>query len=73
MFSIGSLKVTDEQIRHDDIVCGTHLKKCMADTTLDVGQIPPAERHPKIHEAFESLDSGDSNDCQQSSAQTAIL
>jgi uncharacterized protein (DUF2249 family) len=31
----------------------------MSDTTLDVREIPPAERHPKIHDAFESLESGD--------------
>jgi uncharacterized protein (DUF2249 family) len=31
----------------------------MSDTTLDVRDIPPAERHPKIHDAFESLESGD--------------
>jgi uncharacterized protein (DUF2249 family) len=32
----------------------------MADTTLDVREIPPAQRHPKIHEAFEALESGES-------------
>lgn len=32
----------------------------MADTTLDVRDIPPAERHPKIHTAFEELSSGES-------------
>ncbi|WP_435176723.1 DUF2249 domain-containing protein [Halorussus sp. AFM4] len=26
---------------------------------LDVREIPPPERHPKIHEEFESLDSGE--------------
>jgi uncharacterized protein (DUF2249 family) len=31
----------------------------MADTTLDVREIPPAERHPKIHDAFAALDSGE--------------
>jgi len=31
----------------------------MADTTLDVREIPPAKRHPKIHAAFEELDSGE--------------
>jgi uncharacterized protein (DUF2249 family) len=31
----------------------------MADTTLDVREIPPAQRHPRIHDAFESLDSGE--------------
>jgi uncharacterized protein (DUF2249 family) len=31
----------------------------MADTTLDVREIPPAERHPKIHDAFDALDSGE--------------
>ncbi|MFB6137756.1 MAG: DUF2249 domain-containing protein [Halobacteriaceae archaeon] len=31
----------------------------MADTTLDVREIPPSERHPKIHEAFADLDSGE--------------
>jgi uncharacterized protein (DUF2249 family) len=31
----------------------------MADTTLDVREIPPAERHPKIHAAFEELSSGE--------------
>jgi hypothetical protein len=31
----------------------------MTDTTLDVSGIPPAERHPRVHEAFADLDSGD--------------
>lgn len=31
----------------------------MAATTLDLRDVPPAERHPKIHEAFEELDSGE--------------
>jgi uncharacterized protein (DUF2249 family) len=31
----------------------------MPGTTLDVREIPPAERHPKIHDAFEALDSGE--------------
>ncbi|AUV82478.1 hypothetical protein C2R22_13190 [Salinigranum rubrum] len=32
----------------------------MSDTRLDVRDIPPAERHPKIHSAFAELESGDS-------------
>lgn len=31
----------------------------MAETTLDVREIPPADRHPKIHDAFDRLDSGE--------------
>lgn len=31
----------------------------MSDDRLDVRDLPPAERHPEIHEAFESLDSGE--------------
>jgi uncharacterized protein (DUF2249 family) len=31
----------------------------MSETTLDVRDVPPAERHPKIHDAFEDLDSGE--------------
>ncbi|MFC6723080.1 DUF2249 domain-containing protein [Halobium palmae] len=31
----------------------------MAETKLDVREIPPAERHPKIHDAFAALESGD--------------
>ena len=31
----------------------------MADSTLDLRDVPPAERHPKVHEAFESLASGE--------------
>jgi uncharacterized protein (DUF2249 family) len=31
----------------------------MAARTIDVREIPPAERHPKIHDAFEDLDSGE--------------
>jgi uncharacterized protein (DUF2249 family) len=27
--------------------------------TLDVRDVPPPERHPKIHEAFETLESGE--------------
>jgi uncharacterized protein (DUF2249 family) len=32
----------------------------MPATTLDVREVPPPERHPKIHEAFAELDSGES-------------
>jgi uncharacterized protein (DUF2249 family) len=28
-------------------------------TELDVREIPPRERHPEIHEAFEALDPGE--------------
>lgn len=28
-------------------------------TELDVREIPPRERHPKIHDAFDALDSGE--------------
>lgn len=31
----------------------------MTDTTLDVRTLPPAERHAKIHDAFDRLESGD--------------
>ena len=31
----------------------------MAETTLDVREIPPAKRHSKIHETFTALESGD--------------
>lgn len=31
----------------------------MPTTTLDVRDIPPAERHPKIHDAFAELESGE--------------
>lgn len=31
----------------------------MGATTLDVREIPPPERHPKIHAAFADLDSGE--------------
>jgi uncharacterized protein (DUF2249 family) len=31
----------------------------MAATTLDLREVPPPERHPMIHEAFEALDSGE--------------
>jgi uncharacterized protein (DUF2249 family) len=29
------------------------------DTTLDLRDVPPAQRHPKIFEAFEALDGGE--------------
>ena len=32
----------------------------MTETTLDVRDVPPAERHPKIHDAFADLESGES-------------
>lgn len=32
----------------------------MSETTLDVRDIPPRERHPKIHDAFADLESGES-------------
>ncbi|WP_049985906.1 DUF2249 domain-containing protein [Halobellus rufus] len=31
----------------------------MAATTLDLRDVPPADRHPKIHDTFESLASGE--------------
>ncbi|MFB6189784.1 MAG: DUF2249 domain-containing protein [Halapricum sp.] len=31
----------------------------MAQTKLDLRDVPPPERHPKIHAAFEELDSGE--------------
>jgi uncharacterized protein (DUF2249 family) len=31
----------------------------MSETTLDVRDVPPVERHPKIHDAFEDLDAGE--------------
>lgn len=31
----------------------------MDDNTLDLREVPPPERHPKIFEAFEELDSGE--------------
>ncbi|MFB6150251.1 MAG: DUF2249 domain-containing protein [Haloarculaceae archaeon] len=30
----------------------------MPETTLDLRDVPPPERHPKIHDAFEDLDPG---------------
>lgn len=31
----------------------------MAETMLDLREVPPPERHPKIHDAFDALDSGE--------------
>lgn len=31
----------------------------MPTTTLDLRDVPPPERHPKIHDAFEDLESGE--------------
>lgn len=31
----------------------------MSAQTLDLREVPPPERHPKIHDAFEKLDSGE--------------
>lgn len=31
----------------------------MTEQTIDVREIPPAKRHPKIHDAFDSLESGE--------------
>lgn len=31
----------------------------MSETTIDVREIPPSNRHPKIHEEFDALESGD--------------
>lgn len=31
----------------------------MAEQTLDLRDVPPPERHPKIFEAFDALDSGE--------------
>jgi uncharacterized protein (DUF2249 family) len=30
----------------------------MPETTLDLRDVPPAKRHPKIHDAFADLESG---------------
>ena len=32
----------------------------MTETTLDLRDVPPPERHPKIHDAFDELESGSS-------------
>jgi uncharacterized protein (DUF2249 family) len=32
---------------------------CMTERTLDLRDVPPPERHPKIHDAFADLDSGE--------------
>jgi len=32
---------------------------CMPATTLDLRDVPPPERHPKIHNAFEDLEHGE--------------
>jgi uncharacterized protein (DUF2249 family) len=32
---------------------------CMPVETVDVRDVPPSERHPRIHAAFEALESGD--------------
>lgn len=32
----------------------------MSDQTLDLRDVPPAERHPLIHETFDALESGGS-------------
>ena len=31
----------------------------MTATTLDIRELPPSDRHPKIHDAFADLDSGE--------------
>jgi len=31
----------------------------MATETLDLREVPPPQRHPMIHEAFQTLDSGE--------------
>lgn len=31
----------------------------MAETKLDLRDVPPPQRHPKIHDAFASLEGGD--------------
>lgn len=31
----------------------------MTEKTLDIREVPPPERHPKIFDAFESLESGE--------------
>jgi uncharacterized protein (DUF2249 family) len=31
----------------------------MSDTTLDVRDVPPSERHPRIHDAFAALEPGE--------------
>ncbi|SHG40573.1 Uncharacterized conserved protein, DUF2249 family [Halobaculum gomorrense] len=33
---------------------------CMPAETLDVRDVPPAKRHPTIHDAFADLDAGES-------------
>lgn len=32
----------------------------MTESRIDVRDVPPSDRHPKIHDAFEALESGES-------------
>ena len=36
-----------------------HETSTMPETRLDLRDVPPPQRHPKIHAAFEDLDSGE--------------
>lgn len=38
---------------------GAHRRDAMAETQLDLREMPPPERHPKIFAAFEDLESGE--------------
>lgn len=46
-----------ERVRPNVDTAGTPSPTCM--TTLDVREIPPVDRHPTIHDAFDALEPGE--------------
>lgn len=48
-----------EHIRGNTFVMSMSTNKRMPEHTLDLRDIPPAERHPLIHESFDELESGE--------------
>jgi uncharacterized protein (DUF2249 family) len=48
-----------EQVRENAHLAPFGSDDCMTAKTLDLRDLPPAERHPRIHEAFDALDGGE--------------
>jgi uncharacterized protein (DUF2249 family) len=48
-----------EHVRNNTFTANHSIRIRMSDQTLDLRDIPPADRHPKIHDAFAELESGE--------------
>lgn len=56
---LSDVRGPEEYIRANDFHQQFQTVSLMPATTLDLRDVPPPERHPKIHDAFEQLNSGE--------------